>query len=232
MLLALSQSCGFAVAGAGPLLYRFPPSMSTWSDSAWQWGSATGEAHRAAAQLRRSLGTAEARAAFLASVCSGEADWSTCELALALKCQHAAKRCYGKATDALATQSRQHSQTLPAPPPGARPGHRGAKRLARAHRRSEPSQNLHGTLRAPSTPLLTLPGAPRRCRRPRALPLRGRGRRGAAGRRDQRAPRPRHYGSSRNARRGSGTIKRLLRGALAECVEDLRRASPLGVPHL
>ena len=111
-MLLLSQSCGFAVAGAGPPLYRFPPSMSTWSDSAWQWGSATGEAHRAAAQLRRSLGTAEARAAFLASVCSGEADWSTCELALALKCQHAAKRCYGKATDHLMPSPRSRASTL------------------------------------------------------------------------------------------------------------------------
>ena len=65
-----------------------------WSDPAWAWGSAKGEAHLAAAKLRASLDSVEAREAFLSSATAGEESMDDCTLALALLLQKATKKCY------------------------------------------------------------------------------------------------------------------------------------------
>ena len=65
-----------------------------WSDPAWAWGSAKGEAHLAAAKLRASLDSVEAREAFLSSATAGEESMEDCTLALALLLQKATKKCY------------------------------------------------------------------------------------------------------------------------------------------
>ena len=65
-----------------------------WSDPAWEWGSAKGEAHLAAAKLRASLDSVEAREAFLSSATAGEESMEDCTLALALLLQKATKKCY------------------------------------------------------------------------------------------------------------------------------------------
>ena len=67
-----------------------------WSDPDWNWGSANGAAHDAAARLRAALSSTESREAYLAAVSAGSASWEESKLALALLCQRAGKRCFAK----------------------------------------------------------------------------------------------------------------------------------------
>ena len=72
-----------------------PLLMATWSDPEWNWGSANGKAHEAAARLRSSLSTPAQRESFLMDVgMMDPLDFEDSKIVLALKCQRAAKRCY------------------------------------------------------------------------------------------------------------------------------------------
>jgi hypothetical protein len=66
----------------------------TWGSKAWNWGYANGDAHDAAALLRRKLDTAERRRAWLQTLVSEEndedrPDLEEIKLCFALRCQRA-----------------------------------------------------------------------------------------------------------------------------------------------
>ena len=106
-------------------------SMS-WGDADWQWGSASGAAHKEAARMRAALATPDARAAFLAAAADGGADLEECKLALALACQRAAKRCYAKDYGLDADEQAAWRELIDAMADGGFEGHQGDARLAAA----------------------------------------------------------------------------------------------------
>ena len=74
---------------------RSPSAQMSWSDPDWQWGSATGEAHRQAQRLREELASPAERTRFLTGLGMMDADdFRDSKVVLALTCQRAAKRCF------------------------------------------------------------------------------------------------------------------------------------------
>eukprot|EP00634_Sargassococcus_sp_CCMP2135_P005358 CAMPEP_0198658742 /NCGR_PEP_ID=MMETSP1467-20131203/27435_1 /TAXON_ID=1462469 /ORGANISM="unid. sp., Strain CCMP2135" /LENGTH=224 /DNA_ID=CAMNT_0044395029 /DNA_START=60 /DNA_END=734 /DNA_ORIENTATION=- len=66
--------------------------MTTWGTAQWNWGSAVGKAHDAAAVLRQSLASRESRFEFVQSLKRCAADFDDAKLCLALVWQKAARR--------------------------------------------------------------------------------------------------------------------------------------------
>ena len=84
---ALRHSEGGGGGAAAEGDERKPP--PTWGSPEWQWGSASGYAHEAAAELRATYAKRHRRSAFLSWAKSGSADLADLKLALALSCQRA-----------------------------------------------------------------------------------------------------------------------------------------------
>jgi hypothetical protein len=99
MLLLLSASALAFVPSAlirtNAILNRAGPSTMGWSDDDWQWGSAAGEAHKVACDLRESLATPEKRASFLTDLgMMDPRDFSDSKVVLALLIQRLSERCF------------------------------------------------------------------------------------------------------------------------------------------
>jgi hypothetical protein len=58
-----------------------------WGTAAWNWGSAVGDAHDAAAELRSALSTEDARRDYLIALRNGRISEASAKLCFALTCQ-------------------------------------------------------------------------------------------------------------------------------------------------
>ena len=77
-----------------PLATRLDSVSMGWSSPGWNWGSAIGEAHEEAMNVRAALATPEARRDFLRATAAGDTEIEEAKMALALKCQRARNRRY------------------------------------------------------------------------------------------------------------------------------------------
>ena len=116
---------------ASPLTTQ-PAGRSPWASPTWRWGSALGDAHVQSTALGDRLATAESREAFVAAIGAGDVEWAECQLALALKCQHAAKKCYGRAHGLGTSEQRRLRQLVDDMAGCCFEGEGGAARLATA----------------------------------------------------------------------------------------------------
>ena len=63
------------------------PTKKMWGTAAWNWGSAVGDAHDAAAELRSALSTEDARRDYLIALRNGRISEASAKLCFALTCQ-------------------------------------------------------------------------------------------------------------------------------------------------
>ena len=63
------------------------PTNKMWGTAAWNWGSAIGDAHDAAAELRNALSTEDARRDYLIELRTGRVSEASAKLCFALTCQ-------------------------------------------------------------------------------------------------------------------------------------------------
>ena len=63
------------------------PNNKMWGTAAWNWGSAVGDAHDAAAELRSALSTEDARRDYLIALRTGRISEASAKLCFALTCQ-------------------------------------------------------------------------------------------------------------------------------------------------
>ena len=63
------------------------PTNKMWGTAAWNWGSAIGDAHDAAAELRSALSTEDARREYLIALRNGRISEASAKLCFALTCQ-------------------------------------------------------------------------------------------------------------------------------------------------
>ena len=66
------------------------PSNKMWGTAAWNWGSAVGDAHDAAAELRSALSTEDARRDYLIAMRTGRVSEASAKLCFALTHTHCA----------------------------------------------------------------------------------------------------------------------------------------------
>ena len=80
------------------------PNNKMWGTAAWNWGSAVGDAHDAAAELRSALSTEDARRDYLIALRTGRISEASAKLCFALTCQRS-----GSALPAPSTTPTRHS---------------------------------------------------------------------------------------------------------------------------
>ena len=76
------------------------PNNKMWGTAAWNWGSAVGDAHDAAAELRSALSTEDARREYLIALRNGRISEASAKLCFALTCQRSGSALPAPFTDA------------------------------------------------------------------------------------------------------------------------------------